>query len=78
MTRYSRTSNYTVNLLVSITGVKYVNILDGPSDTTKYVDFVGEAANSVTDDGERAIQVGDVLVVDNAPTCIHHHAAERI
>lgn len=57
-------------------GVKYVYILDGPSDTTKYVDFVGEAANSVTDDGERAIQVGDVLVVDNAP--IHHHAAERI
>lgn len=76
MTRYSRTSNYTVNLLVGITGVKYVNILDGPSDTTKYVDFVGEAANSFTDDGERAIQVGDVLVVDNAP--IHHHAAERI
>lgn len=57
-------------------GVKYVNILDWPSDTTKSVDFVGEAANSVTDDGETAIQLGDVLVVDNAP--IHHHATERI
>lgn len=76
MTRYSRTPNYTVNYLVGITGVKYVNILDGPSDTTQYVDFVGEAVNSFTDDGERAIQVGDVLAVDNAP--IHHHAAERI
>lgn len=38
--------------------------------------FLGEAVNGFTDNGESAIQVGDVLVVDNAP--INHHAAKRI
>ncbi|XP_062566090.1 uncharacterized protein LOC134228449 [Saccostrea cucullata] len=76
MTRYDRTANYTVSLIVGITGVKYVSIIDGPSDTFKYVGFIGEAANSFTDEGERAFQLGDTLVIDNAP--IHHHTAERI
>lgn len=57
-------------------GVKYVNIFDGLLDIIKYVDFVGEVVNSFIDDGERVIQVGDVLVVDNV--FIYYYVVERI
>ncbi|XP_061186305.1 uncharacterized protein LOC133194343 [Saccostrea echinata] len=63
LTRYKRQANLTVSIIVGITGVKYVNIIDGPSNTAEFLKFVGEAVNSYTDEGEAVFSPWDCLVV---------------
>ena len=45
--RYCETTNTTVNLLCSLTGVTYMNIIDGPSNTLEFLRFFEEAYTSV-------------------------------
>lgn len=76
LTRYDRHENFTVSIIVGLTGIKYVSIIEGSFNTAEFLKFIGEASNSYTDEGEEVFQRGDCLVVDNAP--IHHNASERI
>ena len=41
--RYCQTANTTVNLMCSLTGVTYMNIIDGPSNTFEFLNFFKEA-----------------------------------
>lgn len=75
LTRYNPHANGTVNAIVGMSGVKYVKIFDGPSNGTEYVQFIAEATQSFTDEGEPVFHPRDVLIADNA--AIHHNRAER-
>lgn len=76
MTRYDRHANFTVSIIVGLTGIKYVSIIEGSFNTAEFLKFIGEASNSFTDEGEEVFQRGDGLVADNAP--IYNNASERI
>jgi transposase len=68
--------HYTVSLIVGVSGVKYVKIVEGSSNSIEFLHFLGEAGNACTDDGERVLQRGDILIVDNAAT--HHNMSEVV
>ena len=74
--QYAKRPNVTLNLLLGLNGVSYANILQGASDTDTYIQFVWEAVNATTDNGDFALKPGDYLVVDNCP--IHHNRAQRV
>ena len=75
--RYCQTANTTVNLMCSLTGVTYMNIIDGPSNTFEFLNFFQEAYASINPaTGRPCLEVGDTIVMDNCP--IHHNEAERI
>ena len=63
--------------MCSLTGVKYINIIDGPSNTFEFLNFFQEAYASIDPaTGRPCLEVGDTIVMDNCP--IHHNEAERI
>jgi transposase len=76
LTRYDAHANCTVSVIMGLTGVKYVKIIDGASNSQEYMQYIGEATESYTDDGEPVLSPGDTLIVDNAP--IHHNESQRI
>ncbi|XP_070560273.1 uncharacterized protein [Ptychodera flava] len=59
-----------VELLMGINGVMHASTIDGASNSTIILEFIGECVDTVTRHGESALQAGDILVIDNAP--IHH------
>jgi transposase len=64
--------NTTLNLLVSLNGVEYYNMLDGATDTVQFLNFFEEAANAVNFETTRpALEVGDIVVMDNL--AVHHY-----
>lgn len=63
--------NATLNLLISVNGPEYMNIIDGATNTVHFWNFFWEAsqaANYIT--GRPAIAVGDIVVMDNL--AVHH------
>ena len=63
--------NFTLNLLISLNGPEYFNILNGATYTVNFLNFFWEAsqsANEVT--GRPCLEVGDVVVMDNL--AVHH------
>ena len=76
ITRYDPHVNFTASLIIGKTCVKYVNIIEGASDSGVYLQFIEEASQSYTNDGESVFQPGECLVVDNAPT--HHNMSKRV
>lgn len=72
MIRYHTTPNVTVNLLAGLNGVEYMNTVKGGSDTIDFLMFFGEAGSAANfQTGRPALEVGDIVVVDNCPT--HHN-----
>ena len=66
--RYHQDPNITLNLLIGIDGVKYANIIDGPSNTVEFLNFFEEAANAGDSrTGLSAFSVRDTIVLDNCP-----------
>ncbi|XP_070556418.1 uncharacterized protein [Ptychodera flava] len=74
--RYMKSPMYTLQLLVGYDGVKHYRVIEGGSDTNEYVHFIHEAVQSFGEDGQRALQQGDILISDNAP--IHRNEGELI
>ena len=75
--RYCETANMTVNVLCSLSGVTYMNTIDGPSNTTEFLRFFEEAYNSVNPNtGRLSLEVVDTIVMDNCP--FHHNDGERM
>ena len=69
--------NLTLNLLVSLNGVEYYNILDGATNTATFLNFffeASEATNPAT--GRPSIEVGDTVVLDNL--AVHHYDGGEI
>ena len=68
--RYASNANYTVNLMHSIAGVDFFNILDGPSNGMELLNFFDEALQLVREDGSAVLERGDCVIMDN---CGFHH-----
>ena len=67
-----QSANTTLNLLVSLNGVEYYNLIDGASNTVQFLNFFEEAANAVNFETQRpALEVGDIIVMDNLG--VHHY-----
>lgn len=71
ISRKVESPNYTWNLLLSLNGAEYYNIIDGFTNTVEFWKFFEEAANagSITT-GRPALEVGDMVVMDNLAVCI--------
>ena len=77
LVRYAETPNITVNLMCSLTGVTYVNTVNGASDTVDFLNFFEEASSSGNPRTRRpCLQPGSVVVMDNCRT--HHNNAGLI
>ena len=63
--------NTTINLLVSLNGPEYYNLINGVTNTLHFLEFFEEASN-VTDvvTGRPCLEVGDIIVMDNLSS--HH------
>ena len=68
--RYASNANFTINLLHSVRGVDYCNILDGPSNGFQLLHFFEEAVEIQRPDGSVLLERGDCVVMDN---CGFHH-----
>ena len=67
---YASNSNYTINLLHSINGVDFYNILDGPSNGMELLTFFHTALQLERQDRSATLERGDCVVMDN---CGFHH-----
>ena len=69
--RYASNTNYTINLLHSINGVDFFNILDGPSNGMELLIFFDEALQLERKEGSATLERGDRVVMDNCgfPPC---------
>ena len=68
--RYASNANFTINLLHSVRGVDYYNILDSPSNGFQLLHFFEEAVEIQRPDGSVLLERGDCVVMDN---CGFHH-----
>ena len=68
--KYASNANNTLNLLHSVHGVDYYNILRGPSNGMEMLHFVDEALAVNRVDGSPILEHGDCVVKDN---CGFHH-----
>lgn len=63
--------NNSLNMLVSLEGPEYYNVIDGSTDTVQFLNFFEEAANAVNVNTHRpALEVGDIIIMDNF--AVHH------
>ena len=69
--RYASNSNHTINLLFSINGVDFFNILDSPSNGMELLTFFDEALKLERENGSTTLERGDCVIMDN---CGFHHA----
>ena len=75
--RKAEAPNFTLNLLISVNGPEYYNILDGPTDTVTFWDFFWEASQAASEVTRRpALEVGDIVVMDNL--AVHHYEGGQI
>lgn len=68
--RYASNATYTINLLHSMKGVDYMNILDGSSNGHAMLLFFEEAVELQNNDGSAVLEQGDTVIMDN---CGFHH-----
>ena len=68
--RYASNASYTVNLLHSVFGVDYYNIIPGASNGAELVSFFNYALDCVRPNGLSVFMYGDVVIMDN---CGFHH-----
>jgi len=64
-------ATFTINLLYSVVGVDYFNILQGPSNGLELLNFFHDALQVERANGSAALERGDVVVMDN---CGFHHS----
>lgn len=68
--RYASNANYTLNLLHSIPGVDYYNILRCASNGMEMLNFFDEAFAVERADGSPILELGDCIIMGN---CGFHH-----
>ena len=74
--RKSESPNTTPNLLVSLNGPEYYNIVSGPTNTVHFLEFFEEAAEATNLTTARpCLEMGDTIVMDNL-SCHHYEGGE--
>ena len=68
--RYASNANFTINLLHSMQGIDYVNVIDGASNGFELLFFFEEALNVTRTDGSVILEREDRVIMDN---CGFHH-----
>lgn len=68
VSKFNAKIHFTISLIVGVSGVQFVKIAEGFSNSIEFLHFLGKAGNSYTDKGEKVLQRGDSLIVDNAPS----------
>ena len=69
--------NTTLNMLVSLDGPEYYNLIDGATNTMQLLQFFEEAGNCVNlQTGRPCLQVGDIIIMDNLSP--HHYEGGEI
>ena len=76
VSKYANSVNHSVSLLIGVNGVKYSDVIAGPSNTNEYLRFFVESTEAYDIDGQPVLVPGDTVVVDNAP--FHRHEGERL
>lgn len=77
VTRKAESPNTTLNMLVSLKGPEYYNLINGATNTLQFLTFFEEAGNCVNlQFGRPCLQVGDIIVMDNLSA--HHFEAGEI
>ena len=75
--RKAEAPNFTLNLLISVNGPEYYNILDGPTDIVRFWDFFWEASQTANEITRcPALEVGDIIVMDNL--AVHHYEGGQL
>ena len=69
--RYSSDATFTINLLCVFFGIDYYNVLEGPSNGLKLLQFFSDALEQKYPNGNPISSTGDAVVMDN---CGFHHA----
>lgn len=63
--RRQESQNTTLNLIVSLNGAEYYNLIDGATNTVQFFNFFEEASNAVNFETRRlALEVGDIEVLE--------------
>lgn len=68
--KYASNATYTLNLLHSMQGVDYINIIDGASNGNAMLLFFEEAVELQNNDGSAILERGDTVIMGN---CGFHH-----
>ena len=68
--RYASNANFPINLLHSMQGIDYVNVIDGASNGFEMLFFFEEALNANRANGSVILERGDSVIMDN---CGFHH-----
>ena len=75
--RKHQSPNTTLNMLVSVRGLEYFNLVDGASNTVDFLNFFEEAANVTnTITLHPTLEVGDTIVMDNL--VVHHYEGGEV
>jgi len=67
---YASNANNTLNLLHSVNGVDYFDVLRGPSNGMALINFFNEVLSVNRVDGSTILENGNVVIMDN---CRFHH-----
>lgn len=71
VTRKLEQPNNTLNMLISLDGPEYFNIIRGSTNTVNFLAFFEEAGEAVNiNTGRPCLEVGDIVIVDNLSS--HH------
>jgi hypothetical protein len=71
LVRKRESRNMTLNLLASLNGPEYFNLVDGATNTVEFLNFFSEATEVVNvTTGRPALDHGDIIVMDNL--AVHH------
>ena len=69
--------NATINLIVSLNGPEYYDVIDGATNTCEFLNFFEKASNAVNLETMRpALEIGDILVMDNLS--VHHYEGGEV
>ena len=69
--------NTTLNMLVSLNGVEYFNLIDGATNTAEFLNFFEGAADATNMTTLRPVlEIGDIIVMDNLN--VHHYNGGEI
>ena len=75
--RKAESPNTTLNMLVSLNGPEYYNLIDGATNTLQVLNFFDEPWNCVNlQSGRPCLQVGDIVIMDNLSA--HHFEGGEI
>ena len=76
ISRKAQSPNFSLSALVSLNGVEYAKVINGATNTVEFLQFFGEAGQSLNETfGLPSIYTGDIIVMDNL-SCHHYEGGQ--